>query len=206
MVSASLQRKGSDLWFLYTSRPGLTFTWCSCLLGCHTTLLYLFPSGTPGRDGILNHILVPHRLSRGCRWQGRAGWTGKMLSSGYTDGAAGRSSPRLVKQICWVWVPASGWRETALHGMFLGVPITPSRQLVSPCLLARKAVSSLVGPSQDKTSLQTEEQNHRPSACCSSLEALNADNPTPLCFSHTIPSAARCLCLDALADASNSFL
>lgn len=147
MVSASLQRKGSDLWFLYTSRPSLTFTRCSCLLGYHTTLLCLFPSGTPGRDGILNHILVPHHLSRGCRWQGRAGWTEKMLSSGYTEGAAGRSSPWLTKQIHCVWVPASWWRETALHRMFLGVPITPSWQLVSLCLLARKAVSWLVGPS-----------------------------------------------------------
>lgn len=146
MVSASLQRKGNDLWFLCTSRPGLTFSWRSCHLGCHTTLVFV-PPGTPGRGGILNHILAPHRLSWGCRWWGRAGWEGKMLPSGYTDGAAGRSNPWLLKQIRCVWVPASRWRETAPHGMFLGIPIAPSRQSVSLCLQARKAVSWLMGPS-----------------------------------------------------------
>ena len=35
---------------------------------------------------------------------------------------------------------------------------------------------------------------------------INADNPKPLCFGHTIPSAARRLHLDALADTSNSSL
>ena len=103
----------------------------------------LFPSGTPERDGILNNTLVLHHPS-----QGRG--TGKMLSSGYTNGVTKRTNLQLVKQIPCVHVLASWWRETIPHWMFLEVPITLSRQLVSLCLQARKAISWLIGPSQDK--------------------------------------------------------
>lgn len=91
--------------------------------------------------------------------------------------------------------------------MFLEVPITLSRQLVSLCLQARKAISWLIGPPQDKEVYTLKNRTISfLSLCCSSLQAPNAVNPRPLCSNHTIPTAARLLHLDGLADTSNSFL